>query len=132
MKSNKGQIFDKLNAKLMFYQNIADSELTCARMNFKKCCLPARKMEIVWFMYDAITRSCHLSDKKRTKYINRIDRVLESAYIPPKTIEKLVGNLTYAALVSPFGRPFLSVLSSKIIPSKNDMPILTTALVKSA
>ena len=105
VKSNKGQIFDKLNAKLMFYQHIGDGELTSARMNFKKCCPPARKMEILGFMYDSITRSCRLSDKKRTKYINRIYRVLESAYLPPKTIEKQESNLTYAAFVSPFA-PF--------------------------
>ena len=75
---------------------------------------PAQKMEILGFLYDAIAKSCKLSEKKRKKYIARINDVLDSKYIKIKRLEKLVGNLTYAAWVSPFGRPFLSVLSTKI------------------
>ena len=97
VKSNKGLNFDKMRANFLFEQLIAVGELTGARMNPKKCCPPARKMKILGFMYDAITRSCRLSDKKQKKYMNRIDNVLESAYEMQKNLEKLVGNLTYAA-----------------------------------
>ena len=47
-------------------------------------------------------------------------------------MEKVVGNLTYAAWVSPFGRPFLSVLSSKINPLMRNTAILVTAAMRNA
>ena len=97
IRSKNGLEKDGINAKICFDVLIAVGELTGARMNSKKCCPPARKMEILGFMYDAITRSCRLSDKKQKKYMNRIDIVLESVYVTKKTLEKLVGNLTYAA-----------------------------------
>ena len=45
--------------------------------------------------------------------------------------KKIVGNLTYAAWVSPFGRPFLSVLSSKIT-SSNESSIFVSNEMKIA
>ena len=75
-------------------------------------------MVILGFLYDAITKSCKLSVKKKDKYIARIENILKSEYIKIKLLETIVGNLTYAAWVSPFGRPFLSALSSKITSSK--------------
>ena len=132
VKSNKGLNFDKMRANLLFKQLIAVGELTGARMNFKKCCPPARKMEILGFMYDAITRSCRLSDKKRPKYMNRIDKVLESAYVTQKTLEKLVGNLTLPRRCRHLVDLFCQYYRVKLPPSKNDMPILTTASMKNA
>ena len=43
-----------------------------------------------------------------------------------------MGNLTYAAWVSPFGRPFLSVLSSELNPSKSKKPIQVSYAMKNA
>ena len=60
-------------------------------------CPPARKMEILGFTYDSIKKSCKISDKKREKYINRINDALNSQVILIKNLEKLVGNLTYSA-----------------------------------
>ena len=97
----------------MFDVLIAVGELTGTKMNQKKCHAPARIMEILGFIYDAVARSCRLSPEKTKKYINRIVDVLRSPRVKFKNLEKLVGNLTYAAWVSPFGRPFLSVLSSR-------------------
>ena len=83
-------------------------------MNLSKCCAPARKMEILGFVYDSIAKSCRLSKEKQQKYIDRIIAVLQKPTVVFKNLEKLVGNLTYAAWISPFGRPFLSVLSSSL------------------
>ena len=111
IKSNKNSKNNRSKAELLFESLIAVGELTGAKMNLSKCFAPARVMEILGFVYDAIARSCRLSKKKQHKYINRVMAVLQSTEIEFKKLEKLVGNLTYAAQVSPFGRPFLSVLS---------------------
>ena len=88
---------DKIKAQIMFDHLIAVGELTGAIMNSKKCYPPARKMEILGFLYDSIAKSCKLSEEKRTKYISRICDVLKSKVIKIKMLEKIVGNLTYAA-----------------------------------
>ena len=62
-RSQAGAEHDKLRAKVLFKKLIAVGELTGARMNLKKCCLPARVMEILGFTYDSIKKSCRLSEK---------------------------------------------------------------------
>ena len=74
--SKSGLKADKIKAHLMFDQLIAIGELTGAIMNLEKCCPPAQKMVILGFLYDAIAKSCKLSEKKQRKYINRIDDIL--------------------------------------------------------
>ena len=85
---------------------MAAGRLTGAIMNLEKCFPPAQKMVILGFLYDAIAKLCKLSEEKKDKYITRIENILKSEYIKNKLLEKIVGNLTYAAWVSPFGRPF--------------------------
>ena len=97
IRSKKGLEADGINAKIFFDCLIAVGELTGAIMRPEKCCPPARKMEILGFLYDAVRRCCRLSETKIVKYIARIDDVLGSAYVTLKNLEKLVGNLTYAA-----------------------------------
>ena len=123
---------EKRNADLLFEHLITVGELTGAKMNLEKCCPPARIMEILGFIYDAIARSCRLSEKKRTKYVNRINDVLRSPNVTFKNLEKLVGNLTYAAWVAPFGRPFLSVLSGALKNQKEKKLILVTSSMRNA
>ena len=131
-KSKAGLDFDKKMALLMFDNLIAVGNLTGAKMNQKKCHPPAQEMEILGFWYDVKNSFCKLSQKKVTKYIGRINSVLSSKYVGGKNLEKVVGNLTYAAWVSPFGRPFLSVLSSKINPLKRSTAILVTVGMRNA
>ena len=88
---------DRRNADLLFDFLIAVGELSGAKMNLEKCFPPARVMEILGFVYDAIARSCRLSEGKQKKYIKRICNVLKSPKVVFKNLEKLVGNLTYAA-----------------------------------
>ena len=96
-KSRAGLKLDKEKAFLMFDKLISVGDLTDAKMNSKKCCPPAQEMEIIGFQYDSKTSSCRLSQKKITKYITRIDAVLKKEHVSGKNLEKLVGNLTYAA-----------------------------------
>ena len=97
MRSRAGVNADRERAKLLFEQLIAVGELTGAKMNIKKCCPPARVMEILGFVYDSIIKSCRLSEKKKKKYINRINEAIRSPHLTVKDLEKIVGNLTYAA-----------------------------------
>ena len=110
---------------------MAAGRITGAIMNSEKCFPPAQKMVILGFSYDAIAKLCKLSEEKKDKYITRIENILKSEYIEIKLLEKIVGNLTYAAWVSPFGRPFLSVLSSKIT-SLNESSIFVSNDMKIA
>ena len=126
MRSQAGTKVDRLRAKLLFKQLIAVGELTGAKMNLKKCCPPARVMEILGFTYDSIKKLCRLSEEKKKKYIQRINVAIHSPDVTVKDLEKIVGNLTYSAWVAPFGRPFLSVLSGKISPSARGNSIKMT------
>ena len=116
----------------MFKELLVVGDLTGAKMNEKKCLSPASVMEILGFVYDSILKICKLSESKITKYINRVTLLLSSTVVPFKKLEKLVGNLTYAAYVAAFGRPFLSTLSEKLQPSKNSSPITITQPMKDA
>ena len=88
---------DKRKADLMFEYLLTVGDLTGAKMNKTKCHSPARIMEVLGFVYDSILKTCRLSEKKRLKYLSRIDSVLKSSKVRFKVLEKLVGNLTYAA-----------------------------------
>ena len=65
-------------------------------------------------MYDAINKKCFLPSKKVAKYLKRINEMLLTKYASSKEFERLIGNLVWASYVEPWGRPFLSALSSKI------------------
>ena len=93
---------------------MAAGRLTGAIMNSEKCFPPAQKMVILGFFYDAVAKLCKLSEEKKDKYITRIENILKSEYIEIKLLEKIVGNLTYAAWVSPFGRPFCQFYRAKL------------------
>ena len=97
IKGNDHNENDRSRAELLFNVLIAVGELTGTKMNRKKCHGPATIMEILGFVYDAIARSCRLSLQKAKKYIDRIIAVLRSPRVKFKNLEKLVGNLTYAA-----------------------------------
>ena len=131
-RSKNGISGDKRKADLMFEELLAVGDLTGAKMNRKKCLSPARVMEILGFIYDSIVKTCRLSVSKQRKYIRRINQVLKSTGVTFKMLEKLVGNLTYAAWIAPFGRPFLSTLSEMLQPSKGSSPIVLTPSMRSS
>ena len=55
-----------------------------------------------------------ITGKKSCKISYRIHEMLSTKYTTSKELERLVGNLVWASYVEPWGRPFLSALSSKI------------------
>ena len=88
--------------------------VTSARANFEKCHGPTQRLKILGMMYDAVNKKCSLPTKKVEKYLTRIYEMLATKYTSSKELERLVGNLVWASYVEPWGRPFLSALSSKI------------------
>ena len=83
-------------------------------------------------MYDAISKKCYLPLEKVSKYMNRIDEMLSRKLTSSKQLERLVGNLVQASYVEPWGRPFLSALSSKIQRLKPNARILITNYTKTS
>ena len=96
-RTKSGIQSDKLKANLMFQKLLAVDDLTGTNMNRKKCIAPSQIMEILGFIYDSILRTCRLSGKKQSEYLSRIESALSSSKVRFKFLEKLVGNLTYAA-----------------------------------
>ena len=94
---------------------IATGNLTTAKMNAKKCHGPARQLPILGMLFDSIKRRCTLTQKKQQKYIARLEKSLSKEGMTSKELEKMVGYLVYAGWVEPFGRPFISSLSSAIV-----------------
>ena len=87
--------------------------VTSARANFEKCHGPTQRLKILGMMYEAVNKKCSLPTKEVEKYLTRIHEML-STNTSSKELERLVGNLVWASYVEPWGRPFLSALSSKI------------------
>ena len=83
-------------------------------------------------MYDAVHRKCSLPPKKVAKYLSRIKEILLKNQTTSKELERLVGNLVWASYVEPWGRPFLSALSSKIKRQKPWARIAITGYVKTS
>ena len=77
--------------------------------------LPAKRQVILGCLYDSTLRRVMTTKKKVEKYVSRIDEALESPSISVRKLMSLHGNLTYAAVVAPFGRPFLAALSGTIV-----------------
>ena len=93
---------------------------------------PATQLVILGLLYCSVTRSCRVGDKKRIKYLSRIDNLLQGATTKSKTLEQIVGNLGYAAWVEPFGRPLLTFLAHLIVPKSPHTQVTISPLVKTA
>ena len=69
--------------------------------------MPSQKQIMLGCLHDSIKRRVKTSAKKVTKYCRKTDAILSSRQALMKDIESLHGNLSYAAAVAPFARPFL-------------------------
>ena len=69
------------------------------------------------------------AEKKVYKYTTRIDILLSKVLVTRKDLEKIHGYLNYAAVIEPFGRPFLSTLTNAIQgkPYNLEFPLPSTA-----
>ena len=57
----------------------------------------ATGMVILGLLYCSMTQSCRVGDKKRDKYLARVGQLLLTSTTTSKFLEKVVGNLGYAA-----------------------------------
>ena len=102
---------DKDNATLLLRSLIEMGNLTDTQMNLDKCAGPARCLEILGLLYNSIHKMCSLSVKKQKKYIQFLSSLREARTAKSNELEKVVGYLTFASWVIPFGKPFISHLS---------------------
>ena len=93
---------------------VSTGKVTTAIVNLEKCHGPSQKLAILGILYDAVGKRCNLPPKKQQKYILALLRILITGSTQSKALEKIVGYLVYASYVEPFGRPFISAISSKI------------------
>ena len=89
-----------------------------AGVNYAKTCGPATSMVILGLLYNSRTRVCSLDPVKVAKYSERIHTIINNGGTTSKGLEKIIGNLAFAAWVQPFGRPLLSFLAAYIIPDR--------------
>ena len=87
-------------------------------MNLPKCKGPSQVLPILGILFDAIQQRVSLPPDKQGKYLRKVSEALETLIVTSKQIEKLIGYLSFASYVAPFGRPFLSALTSEIVRSE--------------
>ena len=68
-----------------------------AVINAKKTEGPAVSLVILGILYDAEARVCSLDPAKVTKYSDRIRLLIKKGEATSKELEKIVGNLEFAA-----------------------------------
>ena len=80
--------------------------------------LPSRQQVILGCLFDSTNRRMRSADAKVAKYVGRINELLPRGNASAPDIMSLHGNLSFAANVAPFGRPFLAALSALVIRRK--------------
>ena len=94
--------------------------------------MPSQKQIMLGCLHDSIKRRVKTSAKKVTKYCRKIEAILSSRSALMKDIESLHGNLSYAAAVAPFARPFLVPLTETIAGRRRTDVVNITEQLKSA
>lgn len=117
---------------MLMREVISTGRVTTAIVNLEKCHGPSQNLAILGIMYDAVGKRCNLPVKKQHKYILALLRILIKGSSPSKDLEKIVGYLVYASYVEPFGRPFISAISSKIDRKNTSKIVEVTDYVKMA
>ena len=96
-------------------------------MKATKTPLPSRRQVILGCLWDSTDKHVRTSEKKRSKYMSRIDELLRASVVTVEDLLKIHGNLNYAAEVSPFGRPFLAPIMNRTAGlQKKDLVVLST------
>ena len=102
---------DLKHAETLFRDLLEIGMVTNPHMNIKKCEGPARSMDIIELNFNSVKKACFLSKSKVTKYRSSLLTLRKLRGASSKELQKVVGYLVYAALVLPFGRPFISNIS---------------------
>ena len=79
---------------------------------------PATAMVILGLHYCSQEKVCKLDPAKVAKYSERLRAMLRTGHTTSKDLERVTGNLEFAAWVEPFGRPLLSFISQEITPNQ--------------
>ena len=109
----------QLAAKLIVFITLTGSNLG-AVVNLSKTEGPASAVVILGLHYCALSAVCSLDPKKVAKYTGRLNALLAAGRATSKELERIVGNLQFAAWVEPFGRPLLSFIALGIVPDKTN------------
>ena len=121
----------KLAAKLITFITTMGAKLGTI-VNAAKTEGPAKSMVILGFNYNSQSKVCNLDPAKVTKYSDRLRKILNRGKVTSKELERIVGNLQFAAWVEPFGRPLLSFIAKEIVPEMPRMEVTVTAMVRIA
>ena len=98
-------------------------------MKVTKTPLPAERQIILGCQYDSTAQHVKTAPNKRRKYLRRIQNLLEKSSSTVEMILQLHGNLNYAALVAPFGKPFLAPLTACTRGHKDQDIVPVTKLI---
>lgn len=127
-----GGALTQAKAQMMIDWMHKAGKATGTSFNLPKTCGPATRLVILGFLYCSGSRFCRLGDDKRTKYVSRIDHITSSTSTTSKDIERLVGNLGYAAWVEPYGRPLLTFIAHHITTDNPHLPVSLSSLSRIA
>ena len=111
---------------------VAVGRATGTLFNLEKTRGPATSLVILGLLYCSVTQSCRLGKDKQAKYLARLVAIISSTSTSSKELERLTGNLGYAAWVEPFCRPLLSCLFSAVVRNDPTARVPVTNLMRSA
>ena len=106
--------------------------VTATIVNPEKTRGPATSLVILGLLYCSESRTCRLGEVKRSKYLSRIVALVAATSTTSKVLEKLTGNLGFAAWVEPFDRLLLSCVYSAIVNDDPSAKVPITHLMRSA
>ena len=115
-----GGAYDKINTAELKDRVIRTGVATTAVPNLDKCHGPSQLLVILGMLFDAIKRNISLPPKKQSKYLQKLNKIINAGWASSKDLEKIVGYLVWASYAEPFGRPFISAISAHI--SRMDPP----------
>ena len=121
----------QLATKLIVFVTRTGAKLG-AVVNVLKTEGPAPALVILGLHYCAQSAVCRLDPAKVAKYTGRLKALLAAGRATSKELERIVGNLQFAAWVEPFGRPLLSFIALGIIPDKPREVVRFTRLARVA
>ena len=122
----------RAQAKLVVDTLILIGCVTATIVNPEKTRDPATSLVILGLLYCSVSQTCRLGENKQSKYLAQIAAMVASPSTTSKELEKLMGNLGFAAWVEPFGRPLLSCLYSAIVNDDPSAQVPITHLMRSA
>ena len=125
------ELFGKSLALRRYICDTGATLTICFNLKPTKTPLPARRQVILGRVYDSLARRVKTSEKKRSKYLQKISKIRNSRLATVTEIQQVHGYLNYVASIAPFGRPFLTLLTMAIRGLKRSIPVKITNAVGS-